>query len=125
MFDADWSVVWKAHGLNKSIVRYSDRPKWRDVDGDGLHDEINEVADALWKYARLLYGAFDYYAAHFAERDKKTGEYDLFNMTFNSYLKMVSRLKLATKELPARELETIWVQVRRHYLVYETTEYTH
>ena len=43
MFDTDWSVVHKAHGLDRLIIRHSDQSDWRDIDGDGLHDEIGEV----------------------------------------------------------------------------------
>ena len=46
-------------------------------------------------------------------KDKTTGEFDLFSITFNAYIKLVHDLRLATLELPVRELETVWVQVRQ------------
>ena len=28
---------------------------WRDVNGNGLHDEVDEVQEVLWKYAYEIY----------------------------------------------------------------------
>ena len=74
-FDADWGGAQRGHGLDRAIVRAA-RPggggkeelraaerKAAAADSQGIeHPAVEAVGNVLWKYARTLYGAFDYCA---------------------------------------------------------------
>lgn len=61
MFDLDWEMAVKSHDLGFYIVKcHHDPTTWRDIDKNGVHDEIDEVKDALFKHVHMIYGAFDY-----------------------------------------------------------------
>ena len=111
VYDADWELARQGHGLEKMIVKCDDDKEWRDSDGNGTHDEVDEVREALWAYAFEIYGAFDYYAVLFSEVENAAGEPDVFNMSFNAYLEFVRQTHLPTKQLKPRDFEVIWVLV--------------
>ena len=111
VFEADWELARQGHSLEKMIIRADDDDVWRDTDGDGINDEVEEVREALWHHAFEIYGAFDYYAAQHSDQENAKGEPDVFNWTFNAFLDFIRDVKLPTKCLKARDFELIWVQV--------------
>ena len=72
MFEADWQAAHTANrnALLKFILRHDD-DAGVDLDGDGVPDEVQETAEALWEVHDLLYGTFDFYAA-LSDRDPFT-----------------------------------------------------
>ena len=84
------ALARNAHGLERMIQRCgTDNDEWRDIDGDGMHDEVQEVHDALWHCAHEIYGAYDYYCVLHSNDENAKGEPDVFNITFNSYLEFI------------------------------------
>ena len=55
-----------------------------------MHDEVDEVREALWQHHRVLYGAFDYYSTLYSDNENSPGEPDVFNMSFTAYMAMVA-----------------------------------
>ena len=120
MFAADWFMAKRGHGLEKWIINHDDEGGgvWRDADGNGTHDEVDEVKDVLFRYHRVIYGAFDYYCALMAlDGDIYSGkaqppvEADMFSMTFNAYLEWARDCNLVSRSLMQRDLQVVWVQV--------------
>lgn len=82
MFDLDWQVACKGHDLSMYIVKcHRDPSTWRDIDANGVHDEVDEVRDALYRHAHLIYGAYDYYASLHSDYEPIPGEPDVYNGT--------------------------------------------
>ena len=80
-FEADWRMAIKSHALENYIMKNDDEVgTWRDEDNDGVHDEILEVKDALWRNARAIYGAFDWYASNDSEG---------YDLSFNAFMGFV------------------------------------
>ena len=57
MFLLDWSLAKESHGLERYIQK----------SGQADPDEVAHVREVLWKHARTIYGAFDYWAALMSE----------------------------------------------------------
>ena len=72
MFECDWARALQANrgSLTKHILRHDDDGSLDD-NGDGVPDEVQETAEALWEVHDLLYGTFDFYAA-LSDRDPFT-----------------------------------------------------
>ena len=114
MFAVDWEFARQGHGLEKFILRNDDRGDvWIDQDGNGTHDEVDEVRDTLFEHHRAIYGAFDYYACMHSAGDLTLSacEADVFNINLNAYLEWTRDCALASKSCGGKELEVIWVQV--------------
>ena len=47
----------ESHGLDRTILK----------SGNAAPEEVEHVREALWKHARTIYGAFDYFAAVMSE----------------------------------------------------------
>eukprot|EP00966_Prymnesium_polylepis_P228094 5278354-Prymnesium_polylepis.1 len=102
-------VARQSHGLEQMIIKRDDDEAWRDDDGDGIHDEVAEVRDALWHCAHEIYGIFEYFSVLFSDGEDAVGEPSVFDMSFNAFLEFIRKAQLPTKELPMGEFETIWV----------------
>ena len=50
------------------------------------HTQVDEVAEALFQHHRLLYGAYDHYAAKYSENETAPGEPDVWNVSFTAYM---------------------------------------
>ena len=60
MFDHDWYLAQKGHGLSKAILRGDESgDAWVDADGNQIHDAIDATRDVLWSFHKMLYNAFD------------------------------------------------------------------
>ena len=91
LFMADWAIAQRSHELAYYIVKcHHDPTTWRDIDKNGVHDEVDEVREALWQHHRVLYGAFDYYSTLYSDNENSLGEPDVFNMSFTAYMAMVA-----------------------------------
>ena len=66
------------------------------------------MREALWSHHRLVYGAYDYYAALYSDNENTPGEPDVFNISFNSYMQFVEHNGMVSKRTPHGEYETIW-----------------
>lgn len=90
IFDFDWEVAIRSHGLDLHIVKLQRDPTtWRDIDKNGIHDEIDEVRAVLSRHQALVYGVFDYLAALFSDHEHVPGEPDIFNITFQAFMTLV------------------------------------
>ena len=65
------------------IIKLEEEEGGYDHDEEGMHDEVYEVAEAVWRSAKLFYGIFDYFAALFSETETAKGEPDIYNISFN------------------------------------------
>lgn len=107
MFEHDWWIASRSHYLNVFIVQKCRDPKaWRDIDRDGSHDEVDEVRDALFRHVRMVYGAFDYYAALSSELDP-SGEPDVFNISFDAFMQFVDRCRMTSESCPRHVFKSI------------------
>ena len=112
LFELDWDIAVRAHELAWHIVKCQRDPStWRDMDKNGVHDEVDEVKEALFQHHRMIYGAFDYYSALYSEQESTQGEPDVFNMTFASFMSLVEKCKMMSRQVPHGEFETIWAIV--------------
>lgn len=109
LFDADWNVAVRSHELAWYIVKcHHDPTSWRDLDRNGVHDEVDEVKEALWQHHRMIYGAFDYYATLYSDNENAPGEPDVFNISLNGYMAFAEHCKMVSKQVPHGEFEVIW-----------------
>ena len=67
-----------------------------DLDGDGVPDEVQETAEALWEVHDLLYGTFDFYAA-LSDRDPFTISQKAWSLFVSDFNLEEARSKLCTK----------------------------
>jgi hypothetical protein len=98
LFESDWRAAHTSHGLRDTIEKLHGVPlSVHDVDGNGVHDEVDAVKAVLHHYYATLHGAFDYYTALCepppSKRDARS-ELDLFNMTHGAWLELVRDCKL-------------------------------
>ena len=61
---------------------HNDPSTWRDIDKNGVHDEVDEVREALWQHHHLLYGYYDWFATVYSENENAPGEPDVYNISF-------------------------------------------
>jgi len=109
MFLLDWDLAVRSHELGWFIVKcHNDPSQWRDLDRNGIHDEVDEVREVLWEYQAVLNGAFDYYAALFSEAEVTAGEPDIYHISFNGFMAWVEQCKLLSRRCPHGEFETIF-----------------
>ena len=47
-----------------------------------MHDEVDEVREALWQHHHLLYGYYDWFATVYSENENAPGEPDVYNISF-------------------------------------------
>lgn len=112
MFTHDWGLALCSHGLEWHIIKcHHEASEWRDLDRNGVHDEVDEVTSMLFRYHRALYGAFDHYATLYsevagkAEGREDTGEADVFNVSFNSYTAFLRDCRIPGQTCSIGELE--------------------
>ena len=48
--------------------------QWTDVDGNGIHDVVDDAGTTLWLCHRTVYGAYDYYSALLDNGKDEQGE---------------------------------------------------
>ena len=105
LFMNDWHVAVRSHDLAWYIVKvHHDPGTWKDIDRNGVHDEVDEVREQLWRHHRLLYNTFDFYSALYSENENSPGEPDVFNMSFNAYMNVVERTRMISKGCSIGEL---------------------
>lgn len=88
----------------------------RDMEHDGGGrlaevDEVDRVREVLWQHHRLIYGSFDYYASLYSEGQTAEGEPDIYNMSFNAFLRFMDQCQLVSKDVSKGEFQTVWVAV--------------
>ena len=116
MFDVDWAIASKAHSLAWHIVKCQRDPRtWKSLERGGNYGEVDEVRDALWEHAKLIYGAYDYYACLYSESGEPVGddskaavEVDVYNISFASFMNMCEHNGMVSRQAPAGEFEVIW-----------------
>ena len=112
MFDVDWGIASRAHELSWYILKcQADPSEWRNLNKDSAHDEVEEVKEVLWQHHRLLYGAFDYYAALYSDMENAPGEPDIFNISFPAFMNFCEHNEFVSKRVPPGEFEVIWAIV--------------
>ena len=112
LFEADWAIASRAHGLAWMIVKTShESSTWRQLDRAAEHPEVAEVMEMLWRHHKVIYNAFDYYSSLFSEIELAAGEPDVFNISFNAFMSFCRDCKLITKRCPVGDLEVIWAVV--------------
>jgi len=112
LFMADWQVAVRAHDLGWLIVKsHHDPTTWRDLDRNGIHDEIDEVREALWQHHRIVYGAFEYYALLYSETETAPGEADVYNVSFNGFMRFVAECRLTSRRVSQSEFSTLFAIV--------------
>ena len=80
--------------------------------GNGVHDAIDDVGNALWEHSNLIYGSFDYYASIIEGGRDAHGEVDIFALTYNAYTAFVHDGRLDGPDAcPLSEIDIIWVTV--------------
>ena len=80
--------------------------------GNGVHDAIDDVGNALWEHSNLIYGSFDYYASIIEGGRDAHGEVDIFALTYNAYTAFVHDGRLVGADAcPLSEIDIIWVTV--------------
>ena len=82
----------------------------RDMEHDG-GGEVDRVREVLWQHHRLIYGSFDYYASLYSEGQTAEGEPDIYNMSFNAFLRFMDQCQLVSKDVSKGEFQTVWVAV--------------
>ena len=87
MFEKDWARALDANkkSLIKFILRHDDDGEV-DEDGDGIPDEVQEAAEAVWSVQKRLYSIFDFYAS--------MGEKDAYSVTQNAFTLLVTDVGL-------------------------------
>ena len=109
LFDLDWQVAVSSHELAWYIVKcHHDPTSWRDLDQNGTHDEVDEVREACFQHHRLIYGAFDYYATLYSDNENAPGEPDVFNISFNGYMKFAAVSGTDSTGMHRNASECIW-----------------
>jgi hypothetical protein len=111
MFERDWDVCVRSHELGKTILKcYHEATTWRGLDWEALlldSAEVSDAREALWMQPRVLFGAFDHYAALYSEGETSPGEPDVFNISFNAYMHFVETCRMVSRRTPYGEFETI------------------
>lgn len=75
-------------------------------------DEVEHVRETLWTHARVIYGAFDYWAALYSKAVDAMSEPTVYDISFPSFLHFCRCVKIPhPQDLPAYELEVIWATV--------------
>ena len=82
----------------------------RDMEHDG-GGEVDRVREVLWQHHRLIYGSFDYYASLYSEGQTAEGEPDIYNMSFNAFLRFMDQCQLVSKGVSKGEFQTVWFAV--------------
>ena len=82
----------------------------RDMEHDGGGD-VDRVREVLWQHHRLIYGSFDYYASLYSEGQTAEGEPDIYNMSFNAFLRFMDQCQLVSKDVSKGEFQTVWFAV--------------
>ena len=82
----------------------------RDMEHDG-GGEVDRVREVLWQHHRLIYGSFDYYASLYSEGQTAEGEPDIYNMSFNAFLRFMDQCQLVSKDVSKGEFQTVWFAV--------------
>ena len=60
------------------------------------------MREALWSHHRLVYGAYDYYAALYSDNENAPGEPDVFNVSFASASAGLSIRRRLSRFSPSR-----------------------
>ena len=109
LFEADWRVACGSHTLAWYITKcYFDPSDWHLLDRSVHHDGVGHVRDTLLARSRLLYGAFDYYAALHSETQTVVGEPNIYSISFNAFMSFVSRCGMVTRRNPHGDFEAIF-----------------
>ena len=109
MFDGDWRLAEMGNGLCKAIAKNGDMGNtWVDADGNGTHDSVDATRETLWEHHRVVYGAYDYYAALSEDRRDTDGELPVWHITFNQFLEFCRDCQIT---IDGGLIQTIWVQV--------------
>ncbi|KOO26628.1 camp-dependent protein kinase regulatory subunit [Chrysochromulina tobinii] len=119
MFEADWSLARRGHGLLKLIINSDDagmRGARADREGELLTDEVEEVRETLFSHARFMYGVLDYYAGKDARNVKNLSgnsdyEPEVFDIGVTSLLCICRDGRLISPAFPARLIELIFLTV--------------
>ena len=102
-FELEWKHLLRL-GAVRLIMRHDD-DFGADEDGDGIPDEVEDMAMVLWEN-------YDFIVALFATYASLNGE--LENMTLNSYLQLVNDCQLASKHAKyckKSDLDTVFITV--------------
>ena len=109
LYEFDWAIAQRAHELSWHIIKTSYAASaWKGLNRQGDHPEVNAVGEVLWRHHRLIYGAFDYYAALKSESETVKGEPDIFNVSFNGFTSFVAQCRLANKQTSVSALTFIF-----------------
>ena len=119
MFLYDWSLARRSHGLEWFLVRcHYEVSTWRSLDRskDAKYEEVERVTNVLWKYHRLIYGAFDHYSTIYSEKAAEKGETtqdrakeeDVFHISFNAFIVFCRDGQLASESCTNGQLETLF-----------------
>ena len=127
VFDVDWAIA--SIQIGKLVERADMKgSSWIDEDGNGKHDAVDAAGQALWKHGRLIYGAFDYYAALFDTGKDIDGEVEIFQMSYNAFIEFSRDCGLLCSTLTQRDLDIIWTTVNalpRDLLVQKIDRFNH
>lgn len=108
LFDLDWHVAIKAHGLADAIGKAT---HGHSAEASTKHASIDNVRAVLADRIGLLYGLFDYYAALKEDPRDAFGELNVFSITFNSFIQFLRDCHVIGHDCPASKVEIVWVQV--------------
>ncbi len=106
MLEYDWHLARNMMPLDEFISKNDDEGAV-DKDGDGELDEVVEVREVLWKYSKLIYCTYDYFAT-LGSHD------DVTVMHFNSFRLFVSSCDISLRgstDCEERHLDQLFIAV--------------
>ena len=113
-FEFHWNETINSHGLENSIMKTQARLLPKELSDETRQElarqELDEVREGVWRHHIIIYSAFDYYAALFADNDAD-GEPDIFAVSYKGYLSFVRDVNVVDANCPARLLDLIFKQV--------------
>jgi hypothetical protein len=75
LFDLDWGIASRAHGLAWLITKSSHDPStWKELDRHGHHASVDAARGMLWEWHSVVYGAFDWLAVLYSDQELSPGE---------------------------------------------------
>ena len=103
-FEIEWQRAMKL-GLERLIMRYDDDAAFDD-DGDGVPDEVEEVAGALWQFRDAWQLLFAYYAASDSSSEEQ--------MSLNEWSRFVEDCELVdrrSKHCKKQDYDTMFIAI--------------
>ena len=109
----EWELAHKRHGLGHEVSKrhVAAGNASRDFDGNGTHDEVDDVGQILWRFYPEICGTFEYYCCLISDAKDAEGEVDLFSLCWDAFAAFLHDVNSYSEKFKQRDAMQIWETV--------------